>query len=612
MMSQRKHTLLFLFSFVFLVMAGCSWDIPSSTSSITQTTSSYTMSATWTSYSSSASLTETTAPAVSSARAVSVLSPGTSSIDAELVTTFIEDTTIAEPDMLNLIIGYRSLDGKQQAREGKPWETKGGMLDTDNIPPNRISGMTPVDRITMTSAGLEEFKDNGGYDFDRLRTALNSRLGPDSDAIAFVEPDYARRAFSTRISDEDSYYIPNDTYYSSQWNMQAEENTLSYYMNLPSLRAITQGDESVVVAVIDTGVSQSLSDLADTTFVTGYDFVNNDSDPTDDNGHGSHVTGTIAQSTGNSIGVAGIAPKVSIMPLKVLDANGDGYSSNVVNAVYYAVNNGADIINMSLGGTSMSTAETAAYEYAAAHGVLIVAAAGNDGVSDKSYPAASDISTIISVGAVGYSDPLSRASYSNYGDWVDVMAFGGSYDSDSGIPSITVNDVSTYDAILQQTVSGRASAYAYYVGTSMAAPHVTGLAALIKSLDSSLSAQDIISRITGTTIDGSAITGYEMGYYGLIDALAALQYTTYPALNSVSSTFEAEGTSYWAFSVASGPISVTLSADEDNSGTYTLTLYSAMGDMLASESADSSELSVTYTAGEGEFGTYVVAVSYAP
>ena len=150
-------------------------------------------------------------------------------------------------------------------------------------------------------------------------------------------------------------------------------------------------------------------DLAETCFVDGYDFINSDEHPNDDNSHGTHVAGTIAQSTDNDIGVAGIAFNSCLMPVKVLDNNGDGNYYDIINGIYFAVNNGAKVINMSLGGLYYSESLEIAVNHAYNNGVTVIAAAGNDGLSSLRYPAA--YNNVISVGATRYDETL--AYYSN-------------------------------------------------------------------------------------------------------------------------------------------------------------------------------------------------------
>ncbi|RLE15192.1 hypothetical protein DRI96_00280, partial [Candidatus Aerophobetes bacterium] len=318
-----------------------------------------------------------------------------------------------------------------------------------------------------------------------------------------------------------AYWIPNDPYYSYQWHLTQ--------INMPSAWDIEKGGSSnVIVAVLDTGVAyedygsyKQAPDLAGTNFVSGYDFVNDDSHPNDDNGHGTHVTGTIAQTTNNGVGVAGVAFNCSIMPVKVLDAQGSGTHQQVADGLYWAVNNGAKVINCSLGGTYGSTTLYNAIKYAYDHGVIIVAAAGNDGSSSISYPAAYD--ECIAVGAVRYDK--TRAYYSNYGTGIELMAPGGD-------TSVDQNGDGYVDGVLQQTFSGGDPtnfSYWFWQGTSMATPHVTGIVALM--LSHGATGIENIRNILHSTAEDLGDPGYDNEYgYGLVDAAAALSYTEYPDL----------------------------------------------------------------------------------
>ncbi len=223
--------------------------------------------------------------------------------------------------------------------------------------------------------------------------------------------------------------------------------------------------QGVTVAVVDTGIRKG-TDLAKTCFVSGYDFVNSDTDPIDDNGHGTHVAGTVAQSTDNGVGVAGVAYKSCLMPVKVLDATGSGTYADVASGIIYAADNGAKVINLSLGGSSDSQTLKDAVAYAYGKGVTVVAAAGNNNSRTLSYPAAYD-AYVIAVGATQYDE--TKAPYSNYGPSLDLVAPGGNNNLDQ-------NKDGYADGVLQQTfqIKGRTISWGYYFfqGTSMAAPHV--------------------------------------------------------------------------------------------------------------------------------------------
>ncbi|MGK7930462.1 MAG: S8 family peptidase [Microcystaceae cyanobacterium] len=245
---------------------------------------------------------------------------------------------------------------------------------------------------------------------------------------------------------------PNDPDYAKQWNFRS--------INVEKAWLDSKG-EGVIVAVIDTGVSR-VTDLQQTEFVEGYNFVNDSTDVRDDNGHGTHVAGTIAESTNNNYGVAGIAYGAKIMPLKVLSASGGGNIADIAEAIRFAADHDADIINMSLGGGGENKVMKEAIDYARDKGVLIVAAAGNSNQNAASYPAR--YPNVISVSALDSTGV--KAPYSNFGAGVDISAPGG---SDKGL-------------ILQETVDRQGNtAFKGLQGTSMASPHVAGVAALIKA-----------------------------------------------------------------------------------------------------------------------------------
>jgi subtilisin family serine protease len=224
----------------------------------------------------------------------------------------------------------------------------------------------------------------------------------------------------------------------------------------------TMGSPDIILAVVDSGVNAQHPDLAGRV-LAGYDFVNSDDDPQDDHGHGTHVSGIIAAVANNGIGGAGICPLCSILPVKVLDSNNTGTWSNVAAGIVYAVDNGARVINLSLGGSSNTQIMQDAINYATEKDVLVVAAAGNSRSDAYFYPAA--LENVLAVSATRQDD--TRWSLSNFGDWVDLSA-----------PGYAI--FSTYHA-LDNYYNG----YTFMSGTSMAAPHVVGLAGLLLSQQSS-------------------------------------------------------------------------------------------------------------------------------
>jgi serine protease len=316
-------------------------------------------------------------------------------------------------------------------------------------------------------------------------------------------------------------FIPDDKLYSYQWNL---ENKVTGGMGMDAAWDLEQGDPNVIVAVVDTGVAyedygvyRQAPDLAETRFVPGYNFINDTNHPNDDHGHGTHVTGTIAQSTNNLIGVAGVAFRCSIMPVKAMDRQGVGDDFTISEGILFAVNHGARVINLSLGSLQPSTTLRDAVKTAHDRGVTVVAAAGNEFTkhNQPTYPAAYT-DYCIAVGAVRYD--LARAPYSNTGSYISVVAPGGDLTVDQ-------NGDGYPDGILQQTFQSDPNQFAYWFfqGTSMAAPHVSGLAALLAS--HGVTGPDKIKKAMESTAKDLGPAGRDDEYgWGVIDAHAALAY----------------------------------------------------------------------------------------
>jgi len=272
--------------------------------------------------------------------------------------------------------------------------------------------------------------------------------------------EYAEPNFIARIC-----VIPDDPDYSQQWGLPA--------IQAPEAWDIETGDSTVVIGIIDTGVDYGHPDLTDKMVSNGYDFVNNDDDAMDDNGHGSHVAGIAAATTNNALGIAGVAWNCKILPVKVLQSNGYGTYSDVASGVNYAANNGAKVINLSLGGYSASYVLKDALENAYITSV-IVAAAGNHippfSVEDyPHYPAAWPFVIGVEAGVTGGG----RAGFSNYDPNGPTFTNNGlNYE----VRAPGVNIYSTIPLFHPHTYS-----YASWNGTSMAAPFVTGTVALVRS-----------------------------------------------------------------------------------------------------------------------------------
>lgn len=331
--------------------------------------------------------------------------------------------------------------------------------------------------------------------------------------IKFAEPDFEMEVQVT----------PNDPYFSNLWGLY---NTWSgdpgnTDINAPAAWDTGTGSNSIVVAVIDTGVDYNHEDLAAnmwqnpgeipgdfidndgngyTDDIYGIDAINNDTDPWDDHYHGTHCAGTIGAAGNNGIGVAGVCWNVKIMALKFLGSGGSGWTSDAVECVYYAIDNGAHIMSNSWGGGGYSQALADAITAAQNADILFIAAAGNDALDNDiltHYPSSYVNDNVISVASTDYQENLS--SFSNYGVVsVDVAAPGSS---------------------VYSTMPG--DSYAYLSGTSMATPHVAGLAALLKSRNPALTWDQLKALILYTadplaSLDGKIATGARIDAYSAI------------------------------------------------------------------------------------------------
>lgn len=271
--------------------------------------------------------------------------------------------------------------------------------------------------------------------------------------VAFAEPNGIMRAL----------YVPNDPLFGTdQWGPQK--------IKCPEAWDVNTGDPGVVIAIIDTGVDYDHPDLVGKT-VPGWDFVNGDNDPMDDQGHGTHCAGIAAANTDNATGMAGVGFNCSIMPVKVLDSAGFGSWADIASGIDFASTNGAHVLSLSLGGGGGSAALELAVNNAWANNRLVVVAAGNDNTTAPSYPAY--YTNSLAVASTTSTD--ARSGFSNYGSWVDVAAPG--------------SDI----------ISTRFGTYQSLNGTSMACPHVAGLGGLLFAhLGTNTPASTIRQRIEST------------------------------------------------------------------------------------------------------------------
>lgn len=349
--------------------------------------------------------------------------------------------------------------------------------------------------------------------------------------VRYAELNYLRKTFA----------VPTDEYYNLQWHYPL--------INLPQAWDVTTGDNGVIVAVIDTGVLIAHPDLRGQ-LVTGYDFIRspdlsadgdgldpNPNDPGDkkpgqavSSFHGTHVAGTIAARTNNATGVAGIAWNSRIMPLRVLGVGGRGNSYDINQAILYAAGlpndsgilpaQRADIINLSLGGVNFSQADQDVITQARNQGVIVIAAAGNEAEEGNPIEYPASYNGVVSVGAVTLLKQ--RAPYSCFNTFVDIAAPGGDLYQDingDGWPDGVLSTVGVDNVGMVQ------HDYTFYHGTSMAAPHVAGVAALMKSVNPGLTPAEFDELLVSgkLTLDlGEPGRDSEFGY-GLVDAFTAIE-----------------------------------------------------------------------------------------
>ncbi|AMA72432.1 MULTISPECIES: S8 family peptidase [Aneurinibacillus] len=319
--------------------------------------------------------------------------------------------------------------------------------------------------------------------------------------VQFAEPNYLLLPNAT----------PNDMLYPRyQWNMPA--------INMEQAWDISKGRENVIIAVIDTGVDLTHPEFQGK-LVKGHNVLNDSDRPQDDNGHGTHVAGIIAAKTNNREGIAGIAWNNKIMPIKGIGSDGSGSSFDIARGIIWAADHGASVINMSVGNYHPSNVLHDAIKYAFSKNVVMVAASGNDHTSQPSFPAA--YPEVISVAAIDWQG--NQANFSNYGSYIDVAAPG-------------VDIPSTY-------VQGD---YASLSGTSMACPHVAGLAGLIRSLNPELNNSEVMKIIRAATWDAGQ-PGWDHYYgYGIVNVPHALQLAgTHTQNTTPSATKPTQKNTFW-------------------------------------------------------------------
>jgi len=339
--------------------------------------------------------------------------------------------------------------------------------------------------------------------------------------VAYAEPNFIAQAVGN----------PDDAYFDKQWGMIKVE--------APQAWEVTTGSIDVNIAILDTGIDLGHPDLA-SKVKASINFTGS-ATATDYYGHGTHVAGIAAASTNNGIGVAGLGYNSTLMNVKVLGDDGSGYYSWIAQGVTWAADNGAEVINLSLGGSSPSLTLESAVNYAWGKGVVVVAAAGNSGSSAPFYPAY--YTNSVAVAATDASDSL--PSWSNRGDWVDVAAPG----------------VSIYSTL-------KDNGYGYKTGTSMASPHTAGLAALLFSVVADFNGNGLLNDEVRSRIEANCddigLSGVGSGRINAYKAVSGLS----PATGSIAGTVidAADGVPLAGASVSDG----VRTASTDANGWYTI------------------------------------------
>ncbi|WP_285685280.1 S8 family serine peptidase [Actinoplanes sp. NBRC 103695] len=305
-------------------------------------------------------------------------------------------------------------------------------------------------------------------------TEVAEELRADPD-VAYVEPDHIAHAAAV--------VTPNDPYYPQQWGIAKTRVNTAW--------TATRGSTLITVAVVDTGVKR-ITDFG-ARLLPGYDFVNKDSDPTDDDGHGTMTAQVIGASANNHVGVTGICWSCRILPVKVLGAGGIGSYSDIAAGIRYAADRGADVINLSLGGAADSRLMRDAVAYATSKNAVVIAAAGNEGSAAPHYPAA--IPSVLAVGASTPGD--ARYPWSNYGaSWVDLAAPGCN-------PAVNL-----------------AGVLSDFCGTSSSTPFASGVAALLATARPGVTPAKIRDVLTATSVKLAG--NWLAASSGRIDAAAAV------------------------------------------------------------------------------------------
>jgi serine protease len=430
----------------------------------------------------------------------------------------LEDRRLMTAELMPLELGVGPTGGQELPQDRVPGEVVIGFRP--GVGADEIRGLAQAHGLTK----LQSLYMGGDQ-----RLVKNATLPPQAvDAVLRALQHHPLVEYAERDVTASTFLVPNDSLFNAQWHLQSASGSI----NVAAAWDVTNGS-GVTVAVLDTGIafenrSDSTGtyfvapDLVGTHFVPGYDFINNDRFANDDHSHGTHVAGTIAQSTNNSIGTAGVAFGASLMPVKVLGRDGGGTHSTIAQGIRWAADNGAHIINLSLGSSNGSKTLHDAVAYAYGKGVTLIAAAGNSGANAVSFPAAYD-NYVIAVSATRLDEAI--APYSNYGSSISLAAPGGDL-------SVDQNRDGYADGVLQNTFNPNTKntgdfGYYFFQGTSMAAPHVSGVAALVASQllqKTGVADPAVVRSILESTARDKGPAGKDIYFgHGIVDAAAAVR-----------------------------------------------------------------------------------------
>ena len=444
-----------------------------------------------------------------------------------------------------------------------------GTSATAKADAHRQSGGRPVAEVART--GLQRVAVNPGAE----QSAMARYTG--NPNVLYAEPNYIRRIPRLTSHAAGSEAVPGDYYFDEQWALHntgqlvycipwIDGEELCFYsttadadIDAPEAWAISKGNPAIKVAVIDSGLDYTHPDLS-ANYLGGYNFVDGHPDPMDEHGHGTHVSGTIAAAmdnlTGNpgaSEGVVGVAPEVRLLAYKVCRVDGTCDDFAIQNAVAQAIDEGAHVINMSLGETAFSMSLNEAVQDAWAAGLVIVAGAGNNGSTELFYPAAFD--NVISVGA--FDEDHRRAAFSNYGSWVDISAPG----------NVIMSAYPLAACAGSVTVPGDTGCYNWLSGTSMATPHVSGAAALVWSRTGITSNSQVVEILLNSA-DGRGVDGTRLDSWTIHGGLNIHDALTYGVVANLPPIADA-GADQTLTADATGTASVALdgsgSSDPDGS-----------------------------------------------